>query len=212
MSVFDSEVYAESRKSRLRNLFEHVRPESLKGKRVFELGCGTGELGEEFVKLGCHVTSVDARLEHIEELRRRFPDRAAEVVNLDAENCLVFGSMDIVVCFGLLYHLSEPARFLACCCELAPVLYLETVVLDSDFPECPRVAESGSDQSFVEQGTRPSVSWLLAALVRAGYSHMDDISGASANWATAQFDWTRKNDRQWIRDGKTLRRMIICSV
>lgn len=208
MSIFETEAYAESRRTRLTNLFEHVPPASLQGQHVLEMGCGTGELGEEFVKLGCLVTSVDARPEHIEELRVRFPSRGSFVVNLDVDT--VPGRFDVALCFGLLYHLANPAEFLHRCRLVAPVLYLETVVLDSPELECPGVEEGGGeDQSFMQAGCRPSTRWLLRTLAGLGYD-VKDISGPAANWSSAIFDWWPRHDRKWMRDGATLRKMFIC--
>lgn len=58
--IFEGESYLQANASRLKALFLHIDPESLAGKRVLELGCGAGRLGEEFVNLGCRVVSVDA--------------------------------------------------------------------------------------------------------------------------------------------------------
>jgi cyclopropane fatty-acyl-phospholipid synthase-like methyltransferase len=51
-AIFDGPVYVEARQARLRNLFAHIDPAALAGKRVLELGCGTGELGQAFVEHG----------------------------------------------------------------------------------------------------------------------------------------------------------------
>src|SRR2546423_14535674 len=75
--IFDNAHYGAARESRLRNLFRHLDPRSIAGKRVLEVGCGTGELGQAFVDAGGHVVSVDARAEYIEEIGRRTPGRVA---------------------------------------------------------------------------------------------------------------------------------------
>jgi cyclopropane fatty-acyl-phospholipid synthase-like methyltransferase len=45
-AIFDEAGYRESRTSRLRNLFRYLEVERLAGKRILEVGCGTGELGQ----------------------------------------------------------------------------------------------------------------------------------------------------------------------
>ena len=210
-TIFDSAVYVEARQARLRNLFAHMDPTRLAGARVLELGCGTGELGQAFVERGALVVSLDARPDHIAELRRRYPDREAHVADLEAWDPTAMGSFDAILCFGLLYHLSTPAAFLAACTRAADTLYLETVVLDSSEPIWLPVDEEGDDQAFSSRGCRPSPSWITDELTRHGFSTCD-ISTGAANWgppAPSVFDWHTQDTGSWMRDGSLLRRMII---
>ena len=211
--IFDQPIYRSARESRLRNLFHHLDVPSLAGKRVLELGCGTGELGHAFVEAGCDVVSVDARSEYVDELRRRFPGRLSYVIDLERWDPTLAGPFDAVLCFGLLYHLAAPAELLDACARLAPWLYLETAVSDSDEPICRTVPEQGPDQAWSGEGCRPSPAWLNQTLSALGF-HVRDISTAEANWdgpAPCVFDWVPLNDGQWKRDGAMLRKMLTCS-
>lgn len=210
MGTFDTPAYVQARESRLRNLFQHVRPWDLTGVRILEVGCGTGEIGEEFVKLGAQVVSVDARPEHIIEMRKRFPDRPCWPVDLDdPEMGWGVSSVDIILCWGILYHLSTPRDFLERCAKIAPVIYLETQVLDSSEALVRPAIESGPDQSINGQGCRPSPRWIEETLGRMGYE-VEDISSGVANWQGAVFDWTPINDGLSMRNGAMLRKMYIC--
>jgi SAM-dependent methyltransferase len=211
--IFDNSHYRGARESRLHNLFRHLDVPSLAGKRVLELGCGTGELGQAFVESGCQVVSVDARAEYVEELHRRFPGRSAYVMNLEHWEPALLGRFDVVLCFGLLYHLSTPEEFLAACARAAPQLYLETVVSDFEDPMCPIILEDGPDQAWSGQGCRPSPAWLNRVLYELGFG-VRDISTPEANWGGAVpsiFDWAPLNDGQWQRDGALLRKMLLCN-
>jgi SAM-dependent methyltransferase len=210
-TIFDADVYVEARRVRLRNLFAHVSPDSLAGLRVLELGCGTGELGQALVERGAAVVSVDAREAHIAELRRRYPDREAYVTDLEAWDPTLLGPFGAILCFGLLYHLSDPAHLLAACARAADTLYLETVTLDSSESICQPVDEAGDDQAFSGRGCRPSPSWITDVLAREGFSTRD-ISSAAANWgppAPSIFDWSIENSGSWMRGGALLRRMFV---
>ena len=211
--IFDEPRYIAARESRLRNLFRHLDVHSLSGKRILEVGCGTGELGQAFVEAGCQVVSLEARPEYIQELQRRFPGREAYTVDLEKWNPETLGRFDALLCFGLLYHLSTPEPFLAACARLAPEIYLETVVTDSHEPVCPLVSEEGADQAYSGRGCRPSPAWLHQTLSRLGLS-VRDISSPDANWGgmcPSVFDWTPLNDGQSSRGGGLLRKMLICS-
>ena len=211
--IFDEPLYIEARESRLRNLFRHLDVQSLPGKQVLEVGCGTGELGQAFVEAGCRVFSLDARPEYIEELERRFPGRESRAANLEEWDPGPLGCFDALLCFGLLYHLSTPESFLAACARIAPEIYLETVVTDSSDAICPLVAEEGPDQAYSGWGCRPSPAWLYQTIERLGYSILD-VSSGDANWngtAPSTFDWTVLEDGQWTREGALLRKMLICS-
>ncbi len=211
--IFDNAVYRGARESRIRNLFHYLDTSSLVSKRILELGCGTGDLGQAFVEAGCCVVSVDARAEYIEEVGRRYPGRQRHVMDLELWDPTTLGLFDAVFCFGLLYHLSAPAKFLAACARAAPQLYLETAVSDSDDPVCPLVPEGGPDQAWSGQGSRPSPAWLNEILSALGFN-VQDISTCQANWGgtvPSLFDWTPLNDGRWQRDGAMLRKMLICT-
>lgn len=211
--IFDSPLYVEARQARLRNLFTHVDPRSLAGRRVLELGCGTGELGQAFVELGATVVSVDARPAFVAELRARYPGREAHVGDLEAMDLGALGRFDAVLCFGLLYHLATPGDFLAACTRVADTLYLESVVLDSSAAVCPAADEAGEDQAFSLRGCRPSPSWIRETLARHGFC-ATDISSAAANWggaAPSVFDWEIGESGSWMRGGYLLRRMFVCT-
>jgi SAM-dependent methyltransferase len=211
--IFDSPVYVEARQARLRNLFAHVDPAGLAGRRVLELGCATGELGQAFVEHGATVVSVDARRAYIAELRARYPDRQAHVADLEVWDPGVLGRFDAILCFGLLYHLATPGDFLAACARASNTLYLETVVLDSSASICRPADEAGDDQAFSFRGSRPSPSWITDTLARYRFSVVD-ISGAAANWggvAPSIFDWEIQDSGTWMRGDCMLRKMFVCT-
>jgi cyclopropane fatty-acyl-phospholipid synthase-like methyltransferase len=212
--IFDNPLYGLARESRLRNLFRQVDPLSLSGKRMLELGCGTGELGQVFVEAGCQVVSVDCRGEYLEEVDRRFPGRQTRLIDLENWDPAPLGKFDAVLCFGVLYHLSAPAEFLAACARAAPQLYLETITTDSADAVCPMVDEEGPDQASSGRGCRPSPAWLNQTLSELGFE-VRDISTHEANWGgsvPSVFDWAPLGDGQWQRDGAMLRKMLICTL
>jgi len=81
--------------------------EAYRGKRLLEVGCGTGTDLLQFARGGAQVTGVDLTPRSIEIARRRFAvyDCAGTFAIGDAEN-LAFPdeSFDVVYSFGVLHH------------------------------------------------------------------------------------------------------------
>lgn len=210
--VFRSGYYRESELARLANLFAHVDLDRWRGMRVLEVGAGLGHLGDAFEHLGFDVTSTDGRPEYVAQMRAR--GRTAFVLDLDRTGVDEVGAFDLILAFGVLYHLSEPERFLAGCGRGAKVLLLETVVCDASESICLRVREPrgwrGRDQALSAYGCRPSPAWVERACAAAGLDVVRDISSPLANWAIGTFDWEPKRTGEWRRAGANLRKMWAC--
>lgn len=95
-----------------------ARDGSFSGQRALDLGCLEGGFALELARLGLHVLGVEGRdsnfvkcqalAEHLALPQLRF--ELSDVKALTAER---HGRFDIVLCLGLLYHLDDPAAFLA---------------------------------------------------------------------------------------------------
>jgi SAM-dependent methyltransferase len=83
------------------------------GKRVLDLGAGDGEIAVELALRGALVTAVEGRLENADLIRALRAERgvskaALEVLVADVRELKweTLGAFEIVVCSGLLYHLT----------------------------------------------------------------------------------------------------------
>lgn len=87
-----------------------------RGKRVLEVGCGTGTDLLQFARGGARVTGIDLTPRSIEIVRRRFEvyQVSGEFIVGDAEN-LGFPdeSFDLVYSFGVLHHTPDTERALS---------------------------------------------------------------------------------------------------
>jgi SAM-dependent methyltransferase len=211
-SVFEARYYRESELSRLVNLFAHCDIERWRGMRVLEVGAGLGHLGDAFAHLGFDVTSTDGRPEHVEAMRAR--GRHSFVLDLDQVDVDEAGDFQLVLAFGLLYHLQRPEDFVRSCAVKGKVLLLETVVCDERDPVVKFVSESGGwlgqDQAIGRRGCRPSSSWVEQTCTEAGFADVRDISSPLANWAIGRFDWEPHFTGEWSRNGVNLRKMWVC--
>ncbi len=93
---------------------------SLRGKRVLDLGCNAGFWSLAAIDAGCeHVLGIDGRPMHVEQANlvfeasgiapSRYDFRCANLFDVMADD---LGSFDLVLCLGLLYHVSKPMSLL----------------------------------------------------------------------------------------------------
>lgn len=212
-TVFETPAYREAELARLLALFAFVDLERWRGARILEVGAGIGHIGDVFVALepeyGFRVTSSDGRPEHVERMRER--GREAMVLDLDTDDLSAVGEFDLVLAFGVLYHLADPERFLRGCARIAGALVLESCVADLPGAELVTVRESqgplSGDQALAGTGCRPSPAWVESTCRDAGYGSVRDLSHAIGNWRTGRFDWRPRGDGAWRRDGVNLRKL-----
>jgi SAM-dependent methyltransferase len=211
-SIFEASHYRESNLTRLVNLFAHTDVERWRGIRVLEVGAGLGHLGDAFADLGFDVTSTDGRQEHVEAMRAR--GRESFVLDLDVTGVNEAGDFELVLAFGVLYHLAHPEEFLHSCGKAAKVLLLETAVCDRREPVVDWVTESGGwrgkDQAVSGRGCRPSPSWVEGTCRAAGFDVVRDISSPLGDWSSGTFGWEPQDSGEWRRSGVNLRKMWVC--
>jgi SAM-dependent methyltransferase len=182
----------------------------LAGKAVLDVGCGVGHLAQFFVELGCPVTSVDARASNVEGLRARYPGLKAHVLNVETEALSTLGRFDVVFCYGLLYHLENPVagvRNMAAACD--DLVLLETLVCDHREPMLILVDEPPvNNQAIGHIGCRPSPSFVVMALNRAGFQYVYAPQTAPDH---PEFRFAWKNDASYSRDGRNMRCIFVAS-
>jgi hypothetical protein len=145
------------------------------GMSVLEVGAGIGDHSHYFLDRGCRMTITETRATSLEYVRRRFP--ASDVRQLDMEHPpeqVAGAPFDIVYCYGLLYHLSNPAQALEFLREnTGKMLLLETCVSfarDTGVNLTEEIQKSPT-QAFGGVGCRPSRSWVWDEL-RKLYPHV----------------------------------------
>jgi hypothetical protein len=162
------------------------------------------------VKRGCDVLCVDGRLENIRRLRELYPDRRAQVVDVQTEQLSEHGQWDIVFCYGLLYHLADPLAFLrragGICREL---ILVETCITDSE-DRLVFLVDDPDDETMALDAvaSRPSPPYVITALRLAGFEHVYSPVQLPRH---RDFDYERRNDRTHLRDGDVMRDIFIGS-
>lgn len=139
----------------------------LDGKRVLEVGAGIGDHTLFYLYRGCDILPTDGRSENVDFIRKRLGIRA-EILDaqLHPEAMLALGSFDILHCYGLLYHISNPEQFLQSAARTAKLLLLETCVSYGKEAALNPVSEDSAvlSQAMHGQGCRPTRPWLFQTL------------------------------------------------
>ncbi len=80
-----------------------------RGRRVLDVGCGTGFFTAYYLDRGARVTGIDIAPTSVERLRQRHPD--ATFVLGDVSETAIEGRYDLVNAFDVLYHVTDDARW-----------------------------------------------------------------------------------------------------
>ena len=194
------EEWAQNRVNVIRDYFGR---EYFQGKTLLELGSMFSYIGNEFSKLGCDVTCVEAKAENIREAKLLYPHLRYIEADLDKEEW-PFGDFDIILHMGLLYHQANPEYCLRQSQEHCKVLILESEVVDSD----KLIKELSPKRDACSQGfnneCKISVGYIESMLHNA--TRLDD---KRLNHNYHHYDWIAKNEGHYT-EGQ--RRFWICQM
>jgi hypothetical protein len=110
--------------------------------------------------MGADVTCVDGKEENVDNIKKNHPYLNVIQSNLDTPEWN-FGKFDIIINFGLFYHLEHYHKEnLMNCIDNCDLMYFETVILDQPDMEFFYRNEKGIDQSMGTQGGTPTTSYV----------------------------------------------------
>jgi len=173
LTPFDRKEYRElidARGETIRRIVAKLKP-ALELSYAVDAGCGVGFFSQTLVECGLNVRGFDARGENVAEARRRFPHIPFEKGDIVERAILQLGEFDLVLCFGLLYHLENPLLAIRHLRELTKkCLLLESMCLPGEKPSMQlRQEPHERDQSLTEVACYPSEGGLVKMLYRAGF-------------------------------------------
>jgi SAM-dependent methyltransferase len=196
--------------SRMNTIKKYIDNDYFKSKTLLELGCGYGHIGNEFYKLKCDVTCSDARKEHISVVNELYPFIKTELFDCDTN--LLSKKYDIIVHWGLLYHLNNNICHLNDVLQNCNVLFLESEVLDSDELICLKTNDLNApfkehyQFAFNGIGNLSSPKVIENILILNGFEYKCIID-SMLNTDIHCYDWENKNTGLWKN---SQRRFWIC--
>lgn len=160
MSIKNSWYHTNWQNARLNFILSKYPKEFFRGKRILELGACNAYFSAIFKALGAEVLAVEGRPDNIQKIKEYYPDVNVVLSNLDTFEWQ-WGKWDIIVNFGLYYHLEKYHEIhLQNCLDNCELMFFESVIYDSDKPEIYFRDETGYDQSLSDRGGSPTTSYV----------------------------------------------------
>ncbi len=175
-TVFDQRHYLElivARGKTIRRVVENVKL-SVGLRTALDAGCGTGFFAQTLQECGLSVQGFDGREENVSEARRRYAGIAFEQGDVQDAGILRLGTFDLVLCFGLLYHLENPMLAIRHLHALTgKALLIESMCLPDGEPYVLlRTEPRAEDQSLTDMAFYASEGCLVKMCYRAGFSQV----------------------------------------
>src|SRR5713226_7194742 len=173
LTPFDQKEYRrliEARGETILRIVKGLKP-ALELCNAVDAGCGVGFFSQTLSECGLNVCGFDGRAENVAEARRRFPHIPFEQGDIEERGVLELGRFDLVLCFGLLYHLENPLRAIRNLRGLTEkCLLLESMCLPEEKPSMLlREEPRQEDQGLRDMACYPSEGSLVKMLYRAGF-------------------------------------------
>lgn len=184
--------YEDWRRKRITKIENIFGKDFFKEKSILELACGYGAIGKHFREnLKSIVTFAEGRQEHHQNIRENNPD--SEIILLNQENEWNLNKkFDVLIHFGVLYHLDNWRQDLKCTMNHSDIIILESEIADT-FNENAEFKYKDSielDQALSESriATRPSAQLVEKEIIKNGgtYIRYDD---ADLNSSIHVYDW-----------------------
>ncbi len=100
------------------------------GRRVLDVGCGTGFWTEYYVSRGAHYTGVDIAQVSVDRLAARYPGQ--RFIRADVSDGVPNGPYDLINAFDVLYHVIDDERWESALRQLAGALAPSGLLLVTD--------------------------------------------------------------------------------
>jgi FkbM family methyltransferase len=176
LTAFDTRHYLDlirTRGATIRRVVRALKP-ALGLRTAVDAGCGVGFFAQTLTELGLEARGFDGRFENVVEARKRFPKVEFEYGDIESAEVAALGTFDLVLCFGLLYHLESPMRAIRHLRALTGKgLLIESMVVPGDDARMVlREEPSQVDQSLTDMAFYPSEPCLVKMLYRAGFAHV----------------------------------------
>lgn len=195
--------YHEWRMKRINKILDIFGVDYFKDKNILELGGGNGNIGAFFADLGANVLSLEGRNRHVTFANLNYRNlKNFKCVQFNLENDFSeFGKFDLIINFGLLYHIKNIDEHLNCCAKMSDNIILESEVCDSSDPDkIIYIRESNSSNEALDGiGGRPSPFYVERILEENNFKVLRFFEN-SINTDFHVYDWKHKNNDRVVEN------------
>jgi FkbM family methyltransferase len=179
LTPFDRRHYLkliQARGETIRRVVKALKP-ALGLANAVDAGCGVGFFAQILHDCGLYVRGFDGRMENVVEARKRFPRISFGQGDIQDPDIARAGKFDLVLCFGLLYHLESPLLAIRHLRALTGKgLLLESMCLPGNRADLAlREEPAQEDQSLSDIALYPSEGCLVKMLYRSGFANVYKI-------------------------------------
>ena len=139
MTNFNDDFYKKCNEQRIELLRDIYGEKFFENKTVLDLGGGVGYISNQLMKWGADCTVYEGRDINIELGRKLHPN--VKFIKVDLQNFIPIKKFDIVLNFGVFYHLINPEVYLS----QTAYLFNDFMLLDGNI--------STSGERFIEDNT-----------------------------------------------------------
>ncbi len=204
-----NEYFPEWQIKRINYLKHFLNDKNLKNKLILELGAMYGDIGYEFFKMGADVNCIEGREENLNIGILKHPELEWELEDLN--NYVIKKHYDIIINFGLIYHLEDPERLIRDCLKNCNVLFLEGECIDSLDPYAKNIYTNEDkglfDQSMTGVGVRLSPFYIERIFIESGFT-FEILKSDECNSNFHKYNWIHKNNGEFSLKGETRRMWI----
>jgi FkbM family methyltransferase len=173
-TVFDESQYLkhiEARGQLIRNFIPELKA-AVGLATALDAGCGIGFFSGLLRECGLSVRAFDGRQGNVDEAILRHPEIAFGQGDIEDSSIVGLGKYDLVLCFGLLYHLENPLRAIRHLRALTgKVLLLESMCIASEDPYMLLREEPRNEtQSLTDLAFYASEGCIVKMLYRSGFN------------------------------------------
>ena len=189
--------YNHWRKTRIEKIKNIFSENFFNNKKIVEFGCGHGDVGAEFEKLGAVVTYYEGRQSNIDGAKLKEPNRKIHLLDQSIP-WSIEGKYDLAIHWGLLYHIGDWKQDLKNVFKYADIIFLESEVSDSDDKDFElKINEhNGYDQALKRIGSRPSPAMIEHFILQHNMKFTRyDSSDLNSGFHT--YDWIVTNTKTW---------------
>jgi len=188
--------YLEWNQKRVKGIIEFYGHKFFYCKKILDLGCGYADISGSLLRLGSEITAVDARIEHLKIVNKKYPEIKTIKADIDITWPLNSKKFDIILDLDFVCHIDNFEKHLRQVCASTSHLILETAVCDSDDPyKCVMIAENKAnyDLSFNGKGSRPTAAAVERIFKELGMDFRR-IDSSKFNSGPYKYDWQEKNN------------------